>query len=66
MRASKGTALRFGAWRSSVQKQREIRTASIPRIQEFDNVTISGAMKISGVHADLALGPGPVNFRPAG
>jgi polygalacturonase len=33
---------------------------------EFDNVTISGAMKISGVHADLALGPGPVNFRPAG
>ena len=34
----------------------------------FDNVTLNDAakMKISGVHAQVTLGPGPVNFRPQG
>jgi polygalacturonase len=34
----------------------------------FDNVTLSDPenVKISGMHADLSLGPGAVNFRPSG
>ncbi len=34
----------------------------------FDNVVLSDAnqMKIAGSHALVTLGPGPVNFRPAG
>ncbi len=34
----------------------------------FDNVTLSdpAQVKVAGVHALVALGPGPVNFRPAG
>jgi polygalacturonase len=34
----------------------------------FDNVTLSdpGAVKITADHADVSIGPGPVNFRPAG
>ncbi len=34
----------------------------------FDNVIAAnpGAMKIAATHADVTLGPGPVNFRPAG
>lgn len=35
---------------------------------QFDNVTLSDPtqVKITGTHADLSLGPGPVNFRPSG
>lgn len=35
---------------------------------QFDNVTLSNPteIKITGTHADLSLGPGPVNFHPAG
>jgi hypothetical protein len=33
----------------------------------FDNVHIAGpAIRIVAGHADLKLGPGPVNFRPSG
>jgi polygalacturonase len=34
----------------------------------FDNVTLDSParIKISAVHAEITLGPGPVNFRPAG
>ncbi len=34
----------------------------------FDNLFLNdpGAVKIAGSHADLLLGPGPVNFRPTG
>ncbi len=34
----------------------------------FDNVTLNpvGAIQMVASHANLALGPGPVNFRPAG
>ncbi len=35
---------------------------------QFDNVTLGdpAKVKIAATHADLELGPGPVNFRPAG
>jgi polygalacturonase len=35
---------------------------------QFDNVTLSNPaeIKINGTHADLSLGPGPVNFHPSG
>jgi polygalacturonase len=35
---------------------------------QFDNVTLSNPteIKVIGTHADLSLGPGPVNFHPAG
>jgi len=32
----------------------------------FDDVTIGGTPKISAVHADFVLGPGPVNFQASG
>lgn len=32
----------------------------------FDDVTLSGPAKINAVHADFALGPGPVNFPISG